>query len=400
MRKILIFLTFILSCSKAYKPALEIEKEGYKIKLLTEDGTLKERENKVKFIVNPKPNQFKAYLYMPEMPGMPAMTELFELNKNLEGKVFIPMSGEWQIIIEIDNKQIKENITIPLKEMKKHEHSQNTKESLINFFYVKDTTSYKEIYIEGIIEFPKNKVYKIVPKFSGYIINIYLPFEGISIKKGDKLFSFYSPDIFRIKNEFFITRDSLTIEKLRVLDLKIDDIFDDSIIFRSPISGKVSKIYLKNGDKFNEGDIIMEIVDNSQVLFIGDLRKSEANNVKVGDIIQVKNKKGYIKEILPSSDANFIKVLAIFENDGEFFENNYEVGKILKMIKGIVIPKDAVIRTGNKDIVYIYENGNFKKFEVEIITDVKDGYLVKNLKEGQKIVSKGVFLIDADARLK
>ena len=184
------------------------------------------------------------------------------------------------------------------------------------------------------------------------------------------------------------------------MDLRIDDIFDDSIIFRSPISGKVSKIYLKNGDKFNEGDVIMEIVDNSQVLFIGDLRRSEANNVKVGDIIEVKNKKGYIKEILPSSDANFIKVLAVFENDGEFFENNYEVGKILKMIKGIVIPKDAVIRTGNKDIVYIYENGSFKKFEVEIITDVKDGYLVKNLKEGQKIVNKGVFLIDADAKLK
>ena len=81
MKKIIIFLTFILSCSKEYKPVLEIEieKEGYKIKLLTIDGTLKEMENKVKFIVEPKPTQFKAYLYMPEMPGMPAMTQLFEL---------------------------------------------------------------------------------------------------------------------------------------------------------------------------------------------------------------------------------------------------------------------------------------------------------------------------------
>jgi hypothetical protein len=137
MRKILIFLTFILSCSKEYKPVFEIKKEGYKIKLLTSDGTLKEMENKVKFIIEPKPRQFKAYLHMPEMPGMPAMTQLFELNNNLEGKVFIPMSGEWQFIIEIDNKQIKENITIPIKEMKTYEHSQNTEESLINFFLCK-----------------------------------------------------------------------------------------------------------------------------------------------------------------------------------------------------------------------------------------------------------------------
>jgi len=144
----------------------------------------------------------------------------------------------------------------------------------------------------------------------------------------------------------------------------------------------------------------MEIVDNSQVLFIGDLRRSEMYELKIGDIIQIKNKKGYVREILPSSDGNFIKVLAIFDNDGEFFENNYEVGKILKPIKGIIIPKDAVIRTGDKDIVYLYENGNFKKFEIQVITDVKDGYLVKNLNEGQIIVNKGVFLIDADAKLK
>ena len=40
---------------------------------------------------------------MPEMPEMPAMTQLFELNNNLEVKVSIPMSGEWQFIIALSN---------------------------------------------------------------------------------------------------------------------------------------------------------------------------------------------------------------------------------------------------------------------------------------------------------
>ena len=57
----------------------------------------------------------------------------------------------------------------------------------------------------------------------------------------------------------------------------------------------------------------MEIIDNSEVLFIGDLRKSEANEIKIGDIVEIKNKKSYIKSISPSSDGNFIKVLAIFK---------------------------------------------------------------------------------------
>jgi len=183
--------------------------------------------------------------------------------------------------------------------------------------------------------------------------------------------------------------------------MRIEDIFEDSAIFRSPINGSISKIYLNNGDKFDEGTIIMEIVDNSIVQFIGNIRKSEFFDIKKGDIIQIRNLKGYISEILPSSDdGNYIKIIANIKNDGSLFENNYEIAKILKNVKGIIIPKSAVIRTGNKDIVYVFENNSYNQREIKIITDVKDGYLVEGLKEGEKIVNKGVFLIDADAKLR
>ncbi|MEO0203102.1 MAG: HlyD family efflux transporter periplasmic adaptor subunit [candidate division WOR-3 bacterium] len=398
MIRFLIFL-FIFSCSSKYVDVLQIDESGYKIKVLTSDGKLKERENKVKFIIEPKPNSFKAYLFMPEMPGMPAMTELFELNKNYEGKIFIPMSGEWQIIIDLDGKTIKKTINIPfdgkIKETENHEHS-----SLYQTFDVKTVLSYKEVFIEGLINFPKSSFYKIVPRFSGQILNLYVFVEGQTIRKGQKLFSFYSPEILRIKNEFLISKDSIVLEKLKLLNLSLDDIFEDSVVFRSPVSGKVSKVYLSNGDKFDENSPILEIIDNSIVLFVGNVRKSEFDNIKIGDIVYVRNLRGYISEILPSSDGNFIKVISRLKNDGEFFENSYEIAKVLKPVKGIIIPRDAVIRTGDKDIVYVLENGIFKPRTIKIITDVRDGYLVIGLNEGEKIVNKGVFLIDADANLK
>ncbi|MEO0152725.1 MAG: efflux RND transporter periplasmic adaptor subunit [candidate division WOR-3 bacterium] len=392
-------ILLLFGCSQKYISVLKIEESGYKIELLTSDGKLKERENKVKFIIEPKPSSFKAYLFMPEMPGMPAMTELFELNKNYEGKVFIPMSGEWQIIIEVDGKTIKKAINIPfdgkIKETETHEHS-----SLYNIFNVKSSTSFKEITIEGTIAFQKNSVYKIIPRFSGQILNVYISNEGQAVSKGQKLFSFYSPEILRIKNEFLISKDSLVLEKLKLLNLSIEDIFEDSAIFRSPVSGKISKLYINNGDKFEENSTILEIVNNSVVLFMGNVRKSEFGDIKVGDIIYVKNSRGYISEILPSSDGNFIKIVSKIENDGSFFENSYEIGRILKPVKGIIVPRDAIIRTGNSDVVYVFEDGEFKPRVIKIITDVKDGYLVSGLKEGEKIVYKGVFLIDADAKLK
>lgn len=214
------------------------------------------------------------------------------------------------------------------------------------------------------------------------------------------MFSFYSPEILRIKSEFDITKDSFILERIKLFQISPEDIFSDSIIFRSPVSGRVLKIDITGGEKFEAGSAIMEIVDNSIVQFIGNVRKSDFLYVQKGDIVEVRGAKGKVVEILPSSSSpNYFEIVVILKNDNTFFENNYEVGKIVKEIRGKIIPKSSVIRTGNRDIVYVFENASFKAKEVEIITDVKDGYLIKGIENGEKIVKKGVFLIDADFKI-
>lgn len=184
------------------------------------------------------------------------------------------------------------------------------------------------------------------------------------------------------------------------MQINPEDIFSDSIIFRSPVSGRILKIDITRGEKFDANSVVMEIVDNSIVQFIGNVRKSDFLYVQKGDIVEVRNVRGKIVEILPSSSSpNYFEIVVILKNDNTFFENNYEVGKIVKEIRGKIIPKSSVIRTGNRDIVYVFENGSFKAKEIEIITDVKDGYLIKGIEDNEKIVKKGVFLIDADFKI-
>ncbi|MCX7947034.1 MAG: efflux RND transporter periplasmic adaptor subunit [candidate division WOR-3 bacterium] len=254
--------------------------------------------------------------------------------------------------------------------------------------------------MEGVVKFPKNAITKIVPRFSGYVLNLYIQNEGEYINRGEKIFSFYSPEILRIKSEFDITKDSFILERIKLLQISPEDIFSDSIIFRSPISGRVLKIDITGGEKFEAGSVVMEIVNNSIVQFIGSVRKSDFLYVQKGDIVEIRNTKGRVVEILPSSNsANYFEIIVILKNDNTFFENNYEVGKIVKEIRGKIVPKSSVIRTGNSDIVYVFEDGSFKAKEVKIITDVKDGYLIEGIKNGEKIVKKGVFLIDADFKI-
>jgi len=69
---------------------------------------------------------------------------------------------------------------------------------------------------------------------------------------------------------------------------------------------------------------------------------------------------------------------------------------------GLLIPKEAVLRTGTQNIVYTVDSTNhFSPQEIQIGEETeKYFWVVSGLKEGDRIVSSAVFLVDAETRLK
>jgi hypothetical protein len=74
--------------------------------------------------------------------------------------------------------------------------------------------------------------------------------------------------------------------------------------------------------------------------------------------------------------------------------------KVMDFKSGIFVPKDAVIRTGEGDIVFAKEGEGFKKKDMKILYEVDGGYIVEGLKVGERIVHKGVFFVSADENLR
>ena len=70
--------------------------------------------------------------------------------------------------------------------------------------------------------------------------------------------------------------------------------------------------------------------------------------------------------------------------------------------KRLAIPEDAVIDTGQRQVVYVdHGEGNFEPREVQLGSRAEGmREVLKGLKAGEKIVSSGTFLIDAEAQLK
>ena len=72
--------------------------------------------------------------------------------------------------------------------------------------------------------------------------------------------------------------------------------------------------------------------------------------------------------------------------------------------KQIIIPKSAILWTGKRSIVYVKqpntETPAFLLQEVELGPSLGDAYVIlSGLEEGDEIVTKGAFTIDASAQL-
>ena len=109
--------------------------------------------------------------------------------------------------------------------------------------------------------------------------------------------------------------------------------------------------------------------------------------LKVGLPVEVEGISSKIAEILPgvNPETRTVRFLAVIPAKEGLFPGMVLTAKVMDFKSGIFVPKDAVIRTGEGDIV-LYE--------------VDGGYIVEDLKMGEEIVHKGVFFVSANENLR
>jgi Cu(I)/Ag(I) efflux system membrane fusion protein len=67
----------------------------------------------------------------------------------------------------------------------------------------------------------------------------------------------------------------------------------------------------------------------------------------------------------------------------------------------LVVPTEAVIRTGKRSLVMLAEEGGFRPVVVVLGQEVGDRTVITSgLTEGQKVVASGQFLLDSEASLR
>ena len=300
-----------------------------------------------------------------------------------------------------------------------------------------------KIVTNGVLSVNETNQYIVTTRINGWVEKLYVDYTGKQVSKGSKLMDIYSPELVSAEQELLtalsyqnsVNGSSLlsiresgnelvknAMRKLGLLevpDSEVKRLIDTKevktdITLYAQKSGTVLEKNIVEGQKVMAGIPLLKIANLSNLWLIADIYEYELSKISLGSSANInynflpgKSFTGKVSFIYPTIDpkSRTIKIRIDVNNQSgelkpEMFANVEIEGNTLGSYP--VVPENAVIRSGMKNIVIIsLGEGKFKPQEVKL-GSYADGYyqVLSGLSEGMQIVTSAQFLIDSESNLR
>ncbi|WOE70794.1 efflux RND transporter periplasmic adaptor subunit [Hydrogenimonas thermophila] len=294
----------------------------------------------------------------------------------------------------------------------------------------KETTGFKKKFY-GLLKADEKNIVNIVPRFSGYIVKLYINRTYSYVKKGEPLAKVYSPEIFKAKEEYINAlefskkhNDRGMVEsakrKLQLLGISDNEInqyaknrkIDPYTTIFAPKSGYIFKKEVVEGSSFNAKSPIFQII-NLENLWI----EAKISEPDIPLILRARRFYFTTKAVSGIFEANHPFLYPVIDPKNALATLRLNVKNIdKKLFPGmfatlyaksepktmLTLPRTAVIRKMNR--WYVFKAGEFEgEYEpVDVVIkpiDNKRYAIISGLKEGDEVVNNVLFLIDSDAQI-
>lgn len=293
------------------------------------------------------------------------------------------------------------------------------------------------------IQADERLLYTVSPKFEGWIQRLHVSTTGQKIKKGEVLMDVYSPELITAQHDYLIAakgmhwvRDSApdvqakmqrlsenALQRLYNWDIAESDLRrlqrEGSPMTYLPLRAAVNGIVIaKNavqGKRFMPGDTLYEIADLSHVWVLAEVFEQDLHMLQPGQAATIsvdaypgKKFTGRMTFIYPvvTPETRTTRVRIELDNKEALFKPDMYARVEFSAQHGrhevLTIPNSAVLDTGLKKMVLIALGAG--RFEPRAIkTGMRaDEYteVLSGLAEGEAIVTRANFLIDAESNLR
>jgi membrane fusion protein, copper/silver efflux system len=300
----------------------------------------------------------------------------------------------------------------------------------------------RSVHTTGQITADETRIEHVHVKISGYIDKVYVDYVGQLVKKGQPLFTVYSPELVATEEEYLIAKrgeKNLGTSEFKEVSqggqallhsarqrLKLWDITDEQIkkldesgevsrtlTFYSPVDGFVMDRKAFPQTAITPDMDLYQITNLSKVWVNADVYEYEVPFVKVGQTVEMqlsyyagKSYTGKVTYINPTVDpvTRTVKIRIEYSNPKYDLKPQMFANVDLKINYGtqILVPQEAVMDSGDKQYVFlVHDGGVFEPRSIQMGAKM-DGKVVvlSGLKPGDTIVTSGNFLVDSESRLK
>ena len=302
----------------------------------------------------------------------------------------------------------------------------------------------------GRVEYDERKIATINTKIEGWIENLRVDYTGRYVKKGEVLAEIYSPELVASQQEYLnilkwsrpgvapagaetssdlsrmLAQDAEAMRQAARQRLRFWDISESQIqkiektgqplrtlALFSPVNGYVVQKSAVQGMKVQPGEKLFDLVDTSTVWVVSDIYEHEVALVRTGqqaeitlDSLPGKVFTSTIEYVSPllAGETRTAKIRFTLDNQAGDLKPQMFANVEIKINLGrkLVVPEDAVINTGVRQLVYVDKgDGYFEPREVSVGAKVEGmAEILRGLQAGEKVASAATFLIDSEARLK
>lgn len=284
--------------------------------------------------------------------------------------------------------------------------------------------------VVGRVETDERRIVEVQTLTPGFIEKLTVRAVGEAVSRGQRIASVYSPELYGAQQEYVALRNlrSSAItpglaraarQRLQLLGLPESVIRNVERTGRpvrsypvfAPTSGFVSAIGARPGARVELGQSILTIANLSDVWVVAEVPEASLGQVRRGQMVEVSFpaypgdvRRGRIDYIFPTLDpeARTGRVRLTLANPG----GRLRIGMFANVkisgtaVGGLVVPTEAVISTGARNVVIVRRDGAFIPVEVALgqsageMTEIRRG-----LGLNDQVVVSGQFLIDSEASL-
>ena len=301
----------------------------------------------------------------------------------------------------------------------------------------------KSIKAVGSVTIDEEKTASINLKTSGWIEELYLDKTGQEVKKGAPLFTLYSPELISAQEEYLLAiryfdevsgspfeevtssaRSLINASRRRLINLDMSSTQikrlaregrpSRTVTFYSPVEGVVLHKKALKGLKVSPGQDLYKISDLKSVWISVKFFEQDSPWVSEGDPAKItidnlpgKKFDGTVSYIYPYLDSKTFDFTARIKIKNENLSLKPGMFATVNIIHenpkaSVVIPDEAVIRSGERNIVFIdLKNGHFEPRTVELglFGDDRMVEILSGVQASEMVVTSAHFLLDSESSL-